>query len=250
MEGNKIMKNEKKAFTLAEVLITLGIIGVVAAMTLPTLIQKQKEKQTVVKLKKVYSNLSQAYNQAINEDGPFDNWGIPNDMRDSSAHIMIKDHFKPYLKVLYDCEKMSINLKKTACHSASDNSISTALVLNDGTTVSFSLFGSECAFLYTGKRKTCGAIRVDLNGHKKPNKNGEDIFRFYIDIDAIVPSGNIGAKRSDFAKACNKNIEAPYPADFTGNMYGCTAWVIANENMDYLHCPGELSWEGKHKCKE
>ena len=43
----------KKAFTLVEVLITLGIIGVVAAMTLPALIQKQHRKETSVKLKKV-----------------------------------------------------------------------------------------------------------------------------------------------------------------------------------------------------
>ena len=45
----------KNAFTLAEVLITLGIIGVVAAMTMPSLIASHKEKETVSKLKKVYS---------------------------------------------------------------------------------------------------------------------------------------------------------------------------------------------------
>lgn len=44
--------NRKTAFTLAEVLITLGIIGVVAALTLPSLIQSYREKETVAKLKK------------------------------------------------------------------------------------------------------------------------------------------------------------------------------------------------------
>ena len=48
----------RHAFTLAEVLITLGIIGVVAAMTMPTLIQKQNERETVVRLKKIHSVLS------------------------------------------------------------------------------------------------------------------------------------------------------------------------------------------------
>lgn len=43
---------KKYAFTLAEVLITLGIIGVVAAMTLPTVVNKYREKETVTKLKK------------------------------------------------------------------------------------------------------------------------------------------------------------------------------------------------------
>ena len=46
-------KMKKKAFTLAEVLIVLGIIGIVASMTIPTLIQKVSERETVSKLKKV-----------------------------------------------------------------------------------------------------------------------------------------------------------------------------------------------------
>jgi len=68
------MKNE--AFTLAEVLITLGIIGVVAALVMPSLIANQKEKETVVKLKKVYSVLSNAYLMAQEEYGTPDNWNI------------------------------------------------------------------------------------------------------------------------------------------------------------------------------
>lgn len=55
------MKKESKiAFTLAEVLITLGIIGVVAAMTIPSLIQSYKEKATVTAVKQSYSIFAQA----------------------------------------------------------------------------------------------------------------------------------------------------------------------------------------------
>ncbi len=59
-----------KAFTMAEVLITLGIIGIVAAMTMPVLIGKYQKHVTVTRLQKVYSVLSQAVNFAIkdNED--------------------------------------------------------------------------------------------------------------------------------------------------------------------------------------
>ena len=60
--------NGKSAFTLAEVLITLGIIGVVAAMTLPALIQKNNAKSLEVAFKKAYSNLYNAFNQT--EDRP------------------------------------------------------------------------------------------------------------------------------------------------------------------------------------
>lgn len=57
MKGNFMERNNKylhyNGFTLAEVLITLGIIGVVAAMTMPTLVEKHKEQVTVAKVKKI-----------------------------------------------------------------------------------------------------------------------------------------------------------------------------------------------------
>ena len=61
-----LLKN-KKAFTLAEILITLGIIGVVSAMTMPSLIQNYREKQTVTAVKKAYSEFSQAYAMTVQE---------------------------------------------------------------------------------------------------------------------------------------------------------------------------------------
>lgn len=64
----------KKGFTLAEVLITLGIIGVVAAMTLPALTGKYKRIQTVAQLKKVYSSLLQSVEVSKSEYGDIINW--------------------------------------------------------------------------------------------------------------------------------------------------------------------------------
>ena len=54
----------KKGFTLAEVLITLGIIGVVAAMTLPTLMQNYQKKVAVERAKKAYAEISLALRHA------------------------------------------------------------------------------------------------------------------------------------------------------------------------------------------
>ena len=58
----------KKAFTLAEVLVTLGIIGVVSAMTVPTLMQNYQRKSYVTQLHKVYNELSQALVQYQNDN--------------------------------------------------------------------------------------------------------------------------------------------------------------------------------------
>ena len=59
----------KKAFTMAEVLITLGIIGIVAAMTLPSLVQKYRERQYVTALKKAVSVLDNAYRLFLFQNG-------------------------------------------------------------------------------------------------------------------------------------------------------------------------------------
>lgn len=70
------MHYKNSAFTLAEVLITLGIIGIVASLTLPSLIQKYHEKQRVVQLKKAYSVLQNAFLMAKDEYGEITDWGL------------------------------------------------------------------------------------------------------------------------------------------------------------------------------
>lgn len=61
-------------FTLAEVLITLGIIGVVAALTLPSVIQKYQKKVTVERLKKSYSTLAQAVQMSVKDNDEVETW--------------------------------------------------------------------------------------------------------------------------------------------------------------------------------
>ncbi len=72
---NKLRYFKNNAFTLAEVLITLGIIGVVAAMTIPNLIQSNFEKRTVTILRETQSILSQAIRMAEEEYGDVSGWG-------------------------------------------------------------------------------------------------------------------------------------------------------------------------------
>ncbi len=67
---------KKRAFTLSEVLITLGIIGVVVAFTFPVLISKYQEQVIISKYKKMYSTLSNAYNLAIAENGSPEQWEV------------------------------------------------------------------------------------------------------------------------------------------------------------------------------
>lgn len=68
---------ENNAFTLAEVLITLGIIGLVAAMTIPSLIANTQKDEAVSKLK-AYSTISQAILLAKADNGSVSDWSWRN----------------------------------------------------------------------------------------------------------------------------------------------------------------------------
>ncbi len=84
---------------------------------------------------------------------------------------------------------------------------------------------------------------MDLNGRRPPNTTGKDIFLFYVTKYGVTPMGTPEQTSSfTFDNYCNMGKPS------TLNGYGCAAWVIYNENMDYLHCD-DLDWNTKTKCK-
>ena len=85
-----------KGFTLAEVLTTIGIIGVVAAMTLPTLITQYKRQSAETKLKKFYSVINQALQMSITEYGEIE-FNFSNDSNDDKHSDEVETFFKKYI---------------------------------------------------------------------------------------------------------------------------------------------------------
>lgn len=85
-------------FTLAEVLITLGIIGVVAAMTIPTLVNNYLKNQTITKLQKVYTTLYQAIKLSENDNGPTNTWTYGSIYSGNDTLTMFNTYFAPYMK--------------------------------------------------------------------------------------------------------------------------------------------------------
>lgn len=232
---------KKAAFTLAEVLITLGIIGVVAAMTMPSLIQNYQEKATVTKLKKCYSLVSQAYVSILNDEGGSDTLQAGDDLE-------MMEKFGKYLKYQKTCGRNKGCFPNVTYKSVTGNGYSkweddttdrSRAVLTDGTLIMFNKSamwgGNEGNYLYA-------QIYVDINGFKGPNQLGRDFFYFYISPEKIVPAGAKALEEKNEDQKFTKNC-------IQQNGYACAAWVIYNENMDYLHCK-DLSWDGKHSCKE
>lgn len=232
---------KKAAFTLAEVLITLGIIGVVAAMTMPSLIQNYQEKATVTKLKKCYSLVSQAYVSILNDEGGSDTLQAGDDLE-------MMEKFGKYLKYQKTCGRNKGCFPNVTYKSVTGNGYSkweddttdrSRAILTDGTLIMFNksaMWGvNEGNYLYA-------QIYVDINGFKGPNQLGRDFFYFYINPEKIVPGGAKALEEKNEDQKFTKNC-------IQQNGYACAAWVIYNENMDYLHCK-DLSWDGKHSCKE
>ena len=140
----------KKGFTLAEVLITLGIIGVVAAMTMPTLINNINNKQNIAALKKAYSLISQAGVDVIRENGSLANLCEVNDTD------CVRDLFKGSLKVVKTCDKGAIEgncwvhlneWKRLNGDAAWSMESKAGVILNDGMFVLFGYRSPNCNFV-------------------------------------------------------------------------------------------------------
>ena len=235
---------KKCAFTLAEVLITLGIIGVVAAITLSIVINNHKEKVTVTRLKHAYSILSQAFNRIVPEDGTPDEWGMTG--MNSQSHVIMANKFVPYFKIIENCVGKSDTFVKNNCTKVfySKNAYS-SFVIQNGTTIVFRNYNEACTSKYGSVKDVCGEIIVDTNGVSFPNKPGVDVFVFYIYKNGIIPKGTKGDFLT-FKRMCDITNSNPI-SGFT-QMTACAAWVIYNENLDYLHC-NDLNWDVKIRCK-
>ena len=91
---------QKRGFTLAEVLITLGIIGVVAAMTIPTLMSTFAKQRTETQLKAFYSRINQTIKMSIADNGDPDGWVEERAYSYDEQVEFLKQYIFPYMKNL------------------------------------------------------------------------------------------------------------------------------------------------------
>lgn len=244
----------RKAFTLAEVLITLGIIGIIAEITIPDLYNNMKEQQTVGMLKKEYSVISQAYTMAVQENGTPDTWGLVADIGSGTTTgggDIVVNKLSPYLKMLKICGSSpgcfnpgvtTLYLKGSGGLAFDSEQWWSKFQLADGSVWAVQVLFPSCTPPSPGNNpalsSVCAQMEVDINGLKAPNTWGKDTFGFYMTKAGIIPKGTQQSKDA-FKNYCDE--PNPYGTE-------CTAWVIYNENMEYLHCQG-LDWNGPTKCQ-
>jgi prepilin-type N-terminal cleavage/methylation domain-containing protein len=154
------------AFTLAEVLITLGIIGVVAALTLPSVIQNYKKSVVETRLKHSYSLLNQVVKLAQAEYGDLENWDFDND------EYFINTYIKPYMKSELTNTTKSNSILHGDYHT---------LTLSNGTSWQIRRNIENYSRIYCSDGIiNYYLVQVDINGNTKPNTRGKDKFNFYI----------------------------------------------------------------------
>lgn len=157
-------------FTLAEVLITLGIIGVVAAMTIPTLISNFQDTQYKVAYKKAYADANNALNLAISKGESYANFSSTADLAALSVNWPI---FSSQFNIVRTCT----NNDNDQCWDMSGEQSMGAPTQNANGFIDSS--GRNWT-TYRWQTSFVDDFLVDTNGFKKPNKFGKDrwIFRF------------------------------------------------------------------------
>lgn len=170
----------RKGFTLAEVLITLGIIGVVAAMTIPTLVSKSQQRQHVVAWRKAYSALAQGVRlMQADETTPDDFVEINNQGGREFAYATALSHYMKMGKICHEgkaveegCIPQNYPIKQLNGKKYLDN----LGQFGGGATCTTILDGSLICFDEI-------IVYVDVNGYTKPNTAGKDIFAALVDFD-------------------------------------------------------------------
>lgn len=218
---------KKLAFTMAEVLITLGLIGIVAAMTLPTVINNSRNKQLEAAFLKNYSRLYQALDMYYAETG--ERLTTRNDNLDGNK---VKSVLMKYMPVLVDCG-LGYTDRDTACVSINRQVYKTftgtkfinmecfddgQFILTDGSMIFINSIGA------------CPKnISIDVNGYKKgPNRLGHDLFMFLVYDDGVFPSGEMpdrgwgdmpcSTASTNYFNGGGCTIKAIYEKDFFKNL--------------------------------
>lgn len=209
----------KKGFTLAEVLITLGIIGIVAAMTIPTLLTKIQEKRYQSQYKKIFSELNQAVKLLDEEDS------LPASTCASFDDTCFKDLVSSKLKVADSCyasapnkcqEKSSFLNKQTFYYKTNINAKWPIITTLSGYSVKFRFHRAGCVLVadaataWAGTLRNCGWVQVDVNGKGKPNVVGKDIFFLSLMQDGFVPYYETNDKINDCKKGTGISCSSLY----------------------------------------
>jgi len=164
-------KTINKGFTLAEVLITLLIIGVIASIVIPGIIADTQQAEYKTAFKKTFGDLSQGLKKA-SLDGSIKG-------RCNGNHICFRNIFLPNLSYVKTCDAPNNGNCFASNQLGSGWDAGASVVLNNGVSVLFYSYDLNCTGNQTGifpGQGACGEALIDVNGPNKGPNNSKDIY--------------------------------------------------------------------------
>ncbi|MDD3013813.1 MAG: type II secretion system protein [Candidatus Gastranaerophilales bacterium] len=209
----------KTGFTLAEILIALGIIGVIAAFVISPLVQDFEDSMNRTAWKKSFADISQAVKRySIDQYGDFRDVFTGSG---AAGHDDFRNKLLTYLNYTQKCDAGTA-LGTNGCWTAygsyyklsgkahtSDYANYSRVILNNGNLLAFVLNAINCNSTFTPNNDNCGQIIIDVNGFKGPNKIGKDIFDIFVLRNGnIIPVGTQGDVyyKSPTSNSCNVTL--------------------------------------------
>lgn len=185
----------KKGFTLAEVLITLGIIGVVASLTLPAIINSSKSIVLQCQLKSAYKIILDAFTKMTIDLGEIQTFGGQNDF-----YPIYKTYFNKIIDCGYSNPDENLCMSRANSHGGNSNSHNDLVYKTfNGNQIDTDNFDDGQFVLSNGMLVMLQShgttfISVDINGKPKgPNRLGQDVFTFQVmSTGKLMPMGATG----------------------------------------------------------
>lgn len=212
----------KRGFTLAEVLITLGIIGVVAAMSIPTLITNVQKQRTATQLKKAFAEISVAVRLAEGEYGDITGWTYESKTASTIACAGLFDtYILPFMKI----SRKEVRGQDLIYYKP-NNKRETGLAILRGNSVSYTLLsGVEMIVSNNSIGAGRGYVEViqillDLNGYESlPNRFGRDVFMLIVyPNEGVKMQAREGTETAAVQRTRQQLINGP-----SANQYQCNS---------------------------
>lgn len=205
----------KSAFALPDLLIALTIIGVIAALFISNLVASINEKRNMVALKKIQNSLTQVTQLVIVDNMSPLYWNLSEYDYESAQKAY--SFYKPYFKILRECSnqqgcwKYPTKYLSGRIYLTHTEPYQYMFTLTDGMNVLINVFSKEIIEEEFGVKVSAPSVVfiVDVNGDKKPNQVGSDIFAFVLDEDRILPAGadsTYNCNTAGFGLACTARV--------------------------------------------
>jgi type II secretory pathway pseudopilin PulG len=169
------LNTKKSGNTLSETLIALTVVAIVFTLSIGTFVADYNKDQTVVRLKKVYGVLSQAFENSVSQNGDVTSWDFPDKLSKEGSYLFFNNYLKKNLSILRDCKSSTEGscdyiFKDLTGKEQELSSNWTRFFLNDGMFLAMQCNATNAykvVYFY-----------IDTNGKKRLNVVGRDIFIF------------------------------------------------------------------------